>query len=186
MYFCSPNNPTGATATKKQLEELVAYALDQGSIIVFDAAYAPFIRSEGVPKSIYEIPGAEKCAIEVNSFSKYAGFTGVRLGWTIVPSGLKFSDGSLVRNDYNRVMTTAFNGASNIVQGGGLACLDDNGLAEIQTLIEYYLGNAKILRDCAEACGFEAYGGDDSPLRVHGPQGQELLGHVPRSSRRRR
>jgi LL-diaminopimelate aminotransferase len=163
IYFCSPNNPTGATATKKQLEELVAHALDQGSIIVFDAAYAPFIRSEGVPKSIYEIPGAEKCAIEVNSFSKYAGFTGVRLGWTIVPSGLKFSDGSLVRNDYNRVMTTAFNGASNIVQGGGLACLDDNGLAEIQTLIEYYLGNAKILRDCAEACGFEAYGGDDSP-----------------------
>ena len=80
-----------------------------------------------------------------------------------MPKELTFADGSSVKADYNRVMSTCFNGASNIVQGGGLACLDDNGLAEIQTLIEYYLGNAKILRDCAEACGFEAYGGDDSP-----------------------
>merc|ERR1712078_955754 len=88
-YFCSPNNPTGAVATKAQLEELVARALKDGSILVFDAAYAPFIKTPGVPTSIFEIEGAEKCAIEVNSFSKYAGFTGVRLGWTIVPSGLK-------------------------------------------------------------------------------------------------
>jgi LL-diaminopimelate aminotransferase len=99
------------------------------------------------PKSIYEIPGAKDVAIEVNSFSKYAGFTGVRLGWTVVPSQLAFADGSPVRNDWNRVMTTAFNGASNIVQSGGLACLDDEGLAEINGLIDYYLENARILRE---------------------------------------
>jgi len=163
IYFCSPNNPTGAAATKAQLESLVKYANEQGSIIVFDAAYAPFIRSDDVPKSIFEIDGAETCAIEVNSFSKYAGFTGVRLGWTIVPSGLKFADGSLVRDDYNRVMTTAFNGASNVVQGGGMACLDDAGLAEINTLIEYYLENAKILKQGCLDMGFEVHGGDDAP-----------------------
>eukprot|EP00640_Fibrocapsa_japonica_P001362 CAMPEP_0113934206 /NCGR_PEP_ID=MMETSP1339-20121228/1534_1 /TAXON_ID=94617 /ORGANISM="Fibrocapsa japonica" /LENGTH=411 /DNA_ID=CAMNT_0000935903 /DNA_START=228 /DNA_END=1463 /DNA_ORIENTATION=+ /assembly_acc=CAM_ASM_000762 len=163
MYFCSPNNPTGAVATKEQLEELVAYAKEQGSIVVFDAAYAPFIRTPGVPKSIFEIEGAKEVAIEVNSFSKYAGFTGVRLGWTVIPGELKFKDGSLVRDDYNRVMTTAFNGASNIVQNGGMACLDDEGLAEIETLIEYYLGNAKILRQLVVDLGYDAYGGIDSP-----------------------
>ncbi len=118
VYFCSPNNPTGAAATKDQLESLVRTCKERGSILVFDAAYAPFIRTPGVPKSVYEIEGAKEVAIEVNSFSKYAGFTGVRLGWTVVPSDLKFSDGTPVRNDFNRVMTTAFNGASNIVQSG--------------------------------------------------------------------
>lgn len=162
-YFCSPNNPTGAAATREQLESLVKVALERGSIIVFDAAYAPFIRSPDVPKSIFEIEGADKCAIEVNSFSKYAGFTGVRLGWTIVPSALKFSDGSLVRDDYNRIMTTAFNGASNVVQAGGMACLDDEGLSEINKLIEYYLGNAKILKEGIEAMGFKVHGGTDAP-----------------------
>lgn len=162
-YFCSPNNPTGAVATKAQLESLVQFAKKVGSIIVFDAAYAPFIRSPGVPKSIYEIEGAKDVAIEVNSFSKYAGFTGVRLGWTIVPSGLKYSDGTPVRNDWNRVMTTAFNGASNIVQSGGLSCLDDEGLKEIDDLIDYYLGNAKILRSTFEDLGFNVYGGTDAP-----------------------
>merc|ERR1719201_2054878 len=163
IYFCSPNNPTGATATKKQLEELVAHALDQGSIIVFDAAYAPFIRSEGVPKSIYEIPGAEKCAIEVNSFSKYAGFTGARLGWTVVPDALEYSDGSKVRDDFNRVMTTCFNGASNVIQSGGMACLSPEGKKEIDTLIDYYLGNAEILRGLADDLGLDYCGGVDSP-----------------------
>ena len=117
----------------------------------------------GVPKSIYEIEGAKDVAIEVNSFSKYAGFTGVRLGWTVVPSGLKFSDGTPVRNDWNRVMTTAFNGASNIVQSGGLACLDDEGLEEINTLINYYLENAQILRSTFQELGFDVYGGVDAP-----------------------
>ena len=131
--------------------------------MVFDAAYAPFIRSPGVPKSIFEIEGAREVAMEVNSFSKYAGFTGVRLGWTVVPDELTFADGSKVRDDFNRIMTTAFNGASNIVQGGGLACLDDEGLAEIDALIDYYLENAKLLKDAMESIGYSVYGGTDAP-----------------------
>ena len=124
IYFCSPNNPTGAAATKEQLQKLVDWANANGSIIVFDAAYAPFITSDDVPKSILDIPGARTCSIEVNSMSKYAGFTGVRLGWTIVPKELTFADGSPVAADFNRIMCTAFNGASNIVQSGALAALD--------------------------------------------------------------
>ncbi|KAJ1431420.1 pyridoxal phosphate-dependent transferase, partial [Ochromonadaceae sp. CCMP2298] len=162
-YICSPNNPTGAVASREQLEDLVAFCKEQGSFIVFDAAYAPFIRTPGVPKTIYEIEGARDVAIEVNSFSKYAGFTGVRLGWTVVPDTLKFADGTLVRNDWNRVMSTTFNGASNIVQGGGMACLDDEGLAEIDVLINYYLENAKLLKSTMEELGFSCYGGIDGP-----------------------
>jgi LL-diaminopimelate aminotransferase len=157
------SNPTGAAATKEQLEEMVKLCKERGSILVFDAAYAPFIRTPGVPKSIFEIAGAKDVAMEVNSFSKYAGFTGVRLGWTVVPSGLKFKDGSLVRDDFNRVMTTAFNGASNIVQSGGLACLDVEGQAEISILIDYYLDNAKLLRQTFEEIGFPVHGGTDAP-----------------------
>ena len=96
--------------------------------------------------------------------SKYAGFTGVRLGWTIVPSELKFCDGTPVKNDWSRVMSTAFNGASNIVQNGGLACLDDEGLKEIEILIAYYLENAKILRDTFTSLGFQTFGGVDAPF----------------------
>lgn len=161
--FFSNSNPTGAAATREQLTEIVQLCKERGSILVFDAAYAPFIRSEGVPKSIFEIEGAKDVAIEVNSFSKYAGFTGVRLGWTVVPSNLKYMDGSLVRDDFNRVMTTAFNGASNIVQAGGLACLDEEGQKEISTLIDYYLENAKLLRETFEEIGFAVHGGTDAP-----------------------
>ncbi|KAL7484879.1 hypothetical protein ACHAW6_010491 [Cyclotella cf. meneghiniana] len=173
VYFCSPNNPTGAAATKEQLEKLVKVCKERGSILVFDAAYAPFIRSEGVPKSIFEIEGAREVAMECNSFSKYAGFTGVRLGWTVVPDELTFADGSKVRDDFNRIMTTAFNGASNIVQGGGLACLDDEGLAEIDTLIDYYLENAKLLKEAMESIGYTVYGGTDAPyVFVKLPEGK--------------
>lgn len=173
VYICSPNNPTGACATREQLEEAVRVCKEKGSILVFDAAYAPFIRTPGVPKSIYEIEGAEEVAIECNSFSKYAGFTGVRLGWTVVPSGLKFSDGTPVRNDFNRVMTTAFNGASNIVQAGGLACLDKEGMKEIDTLIDYYLENAKLLKDAMESIGYKVFGGTDAPyVFVQLPEGK--------------
>lgn len=163
VYLCSPNNPTGAAATKEQLENIITVCKERGSILVFDAAYAPFIRSEGVPKSIFECEGARDVAIEVNSFSKYAGFTGVRLGWTVIPSSLTFKDGTPVRQDFNRVMTTAFNGASNIVQSGGMACLDDEGLAEINKLIDYYLENAKLLKDTMEGIGYDVYGGVDAP-----------------------
>ena len=158
VYFCSPNNPTGAAATREQLQELVDWANEKGSIIVYDAAYAPFIRSDDVPKSILDIPGARTCAIEVNSLSKYAGFTGVRLGWTIVPKALKFADGTPVANDYNRVMCTAFNGASNIVQAGALAALEPAGLAEIEKLIDYYMGNAKLLKETMLDLGFKVHG----------------------------
>jgi len=163
VYFCSPNNPTGAAATKAQLQELVDWANANGSIIVFDAAYAPFIRSDDVPKSIFEIEGARTCAIEVNSFSKYAGFTGVRLGWTVVPKELTFSDGSPVAADYNRIMCTAFNGASNIVQQGALAALDPEGLKEISSLIDYYMENAAMLKQAMLDIGLEVHGGDDAP-----------------------
>jgi LL-diaminopimelate aminotransferase len=157
------SNPTGAAATKDQLEGLIKICKERGSIIVFDAAYAPFIRTPGVPKSIFECEGARDVAIEVNSFSKYAGFTGVRLGWTVIPSTLLYKDGTPVRQDFNRVMTTAFNGASIIVQNGGLACLDPEGLAEIDVLIDYYLENAKILKDTMESIGYDVYGGTDAP-----------------------
>jgi len=163
IYFCSPNNPTGAAATKDQLQELVDYANAQGSIIVYDAAYAPFIRSDNVPKSIFDIEGSRTCAIEVNSMSKYAGFTGVRLGWTVVPKELTFADGSPVAADFNRIMCTAFNGASNVVQAGALAALDKEGLAEIKELIDYYMGNAKLLREAMEEIGLKVHGGTDAP-----------------------
>jgi len=173
VYFCSPNNPTGAAATREQLASLVKTCKERGSILVFDAAYAPFIRDPEVPKSIFEIDGAREVAIEVNSFSKYAGFTGVRLGWTVIPSDLTFSDGSLVRNDFNRVMTTAFNGASNIVQGGGLACLDPEGQAEINELIDYYLENAAMLKEAMLSIGFKVFGGDNAPyVFVQLPEGK--------------
>ena len=111
-----------------------------------------------MPKSIYEIPGAEEVAIEVNSLSKYAGFTGVRLGWTIVPKDLVYSDGSPVAADFNRIMCTAFNGASNIVQAGALAALEPAGLAEIEKLIDYYMGNAKLLKETMLDLGFKVHG----------------------------
>jgi LL-diaminopimelate aminotransferase len=147
IYFCSPNNPTGAVATKAQLKTLVDFALANGCFIIFDAAYFAYIRDQNLPRTIYEIEGARKCAIEVNSFSKPAGFTGVRLGWTIVPAELKFADGTPVKQDWNRVMTTLFNGASNIAQHGALAALDPEGIAEMKSLVDYYLGNAAIMKD---------------------------------------
>jgi len=163
VYFCSPNNPTGAAASREQLQQLVDWCNKQGSILVFDAAYAPFIRSADVPKSIFEIEGARTCAIEVNSFSKYAGFTGVRLGWTVVPKELVWADGSSVAADFNRIMCTVFNGASNVVQSGAMACLDKDGLAEIQVLIDYYMENAAMLRQTMLDIGLKVHGGTDAP-----------------------
>ena len=163
IYFCSPNNPTGAVATKEQLTELVKFARKNRSIILYDAAYAEFIRDEDLPKSIFEIPGARECAIEINSFSKTAGFTGVRLGWTVVPNELKYDDLTSVRDDWNRIMTTVFNGASNIAQKGGLAALDDKGLKEIKKTVDFYMGNANIIKTALAELGITTYGGDNSP-----------------------
>lgn len=173
IYICSPNNPTGAAATYAQLSSLVKACKRKGSILVYDAAYAPFIRSPGIPKSIYEIEGAKDVAIEVNSWSKYAGFTGVRLGWTVVPSSLKFLDGSFVKDDFNRVMTTAFNGASNISQEGGMTCLTKEGQKEISLLIDYYLYNAKLLKHTMQRLGYNVFGGTDAPyIFVQLPPGE--------------
>ena len=120
IFFCSPNNPTGAAATRAQLTELVAFAKKNGSIIIYDAAYALFISNPDCPRTIFEIPGAEECAMETCSFSKYAGFTGVRLGWTVVPEKLRYADGAPVIADFNRIMTTVFNGALLRDAGGGV------------------------------------------------------------------
>jgi LL-diaminopimelate aminotransferase len=163
IYFCSPNNPTGAVSTREQLTALVKAAREKGCIIVFDAAYSEFIRDPSLPKTIYEIDGADKCAIEVNSFSKPAGFTGVRLGWSIVPKAIKYSGGESVNADWSRIAGTIFNGASNIAQAGGLAALDDNGLKEIRKLTDFYLGNAKLIRAALQKLRINCIGGDNSP-----------------------
>lgn len=146
IYICSPNNPTGSVATKAQLKTLVDYANKHGCIIIFDAAYSMFIRDETLPKTIYEVAGAKSCAIEVNSFSKPAGFTGVRLGWSVVPKGLVYDCSSSVNADWVRVQTTLFNCASNIAQAGGLAALTDEGLSEMKGVIDYYLENAALIQ----------------------------------------
>ena len=168
IYFCSPNNPTGAASTKEQLKKLVDFALANGCIIIYDSAYYAFIRDKNLPRTIYEIEGARKCAIEINSFSKLAGFTGVRLGWSVVPEDLKFADGSSVRADWNRVMTTLFNGASNIAQRGGLAALDEEGIKETTALVDYYLENAKLMKEALTGrnfadAGVKVYYTGDSP-----------------------
>jgi LL-diaminopimelate aminotransferase len=163
VYFCSPNNPTGAVASKKQLAALVAAAREKRCVIIFDAAYAEFIRDPALPKTIFAIEGAETCAIEVNSFSKPAGFTGVRLGWSIVPKALKYADGENVNADWARVTSTVFNGASNIAQAGALAALDGDGLKEIRELTDFYLGNAHLIRERLQTLGISSMGGDNSP-----------------------
>ncbi|MDR1858432.1 MAG: LL-diaminopimelate aminotransferase [Treponema sp.] len=163
VYFCSPNNPTGAVATREQLTALVQAATEKGAIIIFDAAYSEFIRDPALPKSIFEIEGARHCAIEVNSFSKTAGFTGVRLGWTVVPAELRYESGESVNADWDRVCATIFNGASNIAQAGGLAALGDEGLKEIRSLTDFYLGNARLIREALHGLGINCVGGDNSP-----------------------
>lgn len=168
IYFCSPNNPTGACATKEDLKKLVDFANANGCIIIYDAAYREFIRDEKLPKTIFEIEGSRTCAIEINSFSKPAGFTGVRLGWSIVPNELKFADGTSVNRDWNRVMTTLFNGASNVAQAGGLACLEPEGLKAMKDVIDYYLVNAKKIEETLKGenfrkIGVEIYSTGNSP-----------------------
>ena len=163
IYFCSPNNPTGAVSSCEQLKSLIKAAQKNGSVIIFDGAYMCYIRDNSLPKTIFQIEGAKTCAIEVNSFSKPAGFTGVRLGWTVVPKELKFGGGESVNADWARITGTIFNGASNIAQAGGLASLDSEGLKEIRELCDFYLENAKLIRGSLERLGLNCVGGDNSP-----------------------
>lgn len=161
IYFCSPNNPTGAVATRERLTELVNHALKNKSIVIFDSAYREFISDDNLPKSIYEIPGAEKCAIETSSFSKLVGFTGVRLGWTICPKGVTYDDGKSVFDDWKRVVGTTFNGPSILASAGGLAALAKPEGMKKQ--IAYYMENAATLRDVLEKKGIPCYGGENAP-----------------------
>lgn len=163
IYFCSPNNPTGAVATREQLAELVRFAKKNQAIIIFDAAYSWYIQDPSLPKSIYEIPGADEVAIELGSFSKLAGFTGVRLGWAVIPSSLKFEDGTPVSKDWQRLTSTIFNAASNIAQYGGMAALSPDGLQDISKLIAFYLANASLIREVLMNKGLEVYGGENAP-----------------------
>lgn len=168
IYFCSPNNPTGACASKKDLEALVSFARAKGSIIIYDAAYCAFIRDAAIPKSIFEIDGARRCAIEINSLSKPAGFTGIRLGWAVVPEELLLADGTPVAALWSRLTNTVFNGASNIAQAGALAALDSDGLEEMRNLTDYYLENAAAIAaalraDKFKAAGVEAYFTGNAP-----------------------
>ncbi|XP_013660098.1 LL-diaminopimelate aminotransferase, chloroplastic isoform X1 [Brassica napus] len=162
IFFCSPNNPTGAAATRDQLTQLVGFAKKNGSIIVYDSAYAVYM-SEDNPRSIFEIPGAEEVAMETASFSKYAGFTGVRLGWTVIPKQLLYSDGFPVAKDFNRIVCTCFNGASNLSQAGALACLTPQGLEAMHKVVGFYKENTNIIIDTFTSLGYDVYGGKNAP-----------------------
>jgi LL-diaminopimelate aminotransferase len=166
IYICSPNNPTGAVATRDQLKMFVDYAREHKAVILFDAAYAQFIKDGSLPRTIYEIDGAKECAIEINSFSKSAGFTGVRLGWSVVPKALvvEGTEPGKVNALWNRRQTTFFNGASNIVQEGGLAALTEQGQNQCQETIDHYMGNAQIILAGLQKMGIKTYGGDNAPF----------------------
>lgn len=167
IYFCSPNNPTGAVATREQLKKLVAHAHEHKCFIIFDAAYSAFIQDPALPKSIYEIEGAKEVAIEVSSFSKLVGFSGVRLGWTVVPKALSYDGGKSVHADWSRIVTTFFNGASNLAQEGGLSALTE-GIDEIDRLTKFYLKNGSLLREALISKGYQVHGGVNAPyLWVH-------------------
>lgn len=162
IYICSPNNPTGAVYNREQLKAWVDYALENNAVILFDAAYECFITDKNLPRSIFEIEGAKKCAIEFCSFSKTAGFTGTRCGYTIVPDEL-VSDGVHLRKMWLRRQTTKFNGVPYIVQRGAEAVFSEEGQKEIQDAINYYRQNAKVIADTLDNKGIWYTGGKHSP-----------------------
>lgn len=154
IFFCSPNNPTGRVATHEELEKLVQHAKKHQAIILFDAAYALYIQDPKLPRSIYEIPGAHEVAIEINSFSKLAGFSGLRLGWTVVPKALKE-----IHTDWMRLVSTAFNGASLLTQVGALAAL--NHFEDIRRAIQHTMHKAQLLKSALSH--LPTIGGDHAP-----------------------
>jgi len=167
VYLCCPNNPSGTTLSREALKDWVAYAQKNESVIFFDAAYAAYITEDDVPRSIYEIEGAKEVAIEFRSFSKTAGFTGTRCGYTVVPKALKgrAKDGSQheLNKLWNRRHTTKFNGTAYIIQRGAEAIYSAEGQQEIKATIDYYMTNAKIIREGIQAAGLQAFGGVNAP-----------------------
>jgi LL-diaminopimelate aminotransferase len=167
VYLCSPNNPTGATLSREALTKWVAYARENKAVIFFDAAYEAYIADPVIPRSIYEIPGARDCAIEFRSFSKTAGFTGVRCAFTVVPKTLKGRTKSgeevEIYKLWNRRHTTKFNGVSYITQAGAAAIYTPEGRQQINATIAHYMTNAKIIRESLTALGMKVYGGVNAP-----------------------
>lgn len=159
IYLCYPNNPTGTTLTREELKRFVDYAREHDALILFDAAYEAFISEEDVPHSIYEIEGAKECAIEFRSYSKTAGFTGVRCGYTVVPKSLANGLNAM----WSRRQTTKFNGASYISQRGAAAIYSTEGQKETRAIIDYYMQNAATIRQALTKIGVEHFGGVSSP-----------------------
>jgi len=177
IILCSPSNPTGAVMTREELKKWVAYALREKALIIFDSAYEAFVRNPELPRSIYEIRDADKVAIEVRSFSKTAGFTGLRCGYTVVPKALCGTDAEgravSLRKLWNRRQSTKFNGASYIVQRGAEALYTSEGREAVRINIDYYLENARTIRACMQDAGFTVFGGDESPyIWVKGKNGE--------------
>ncbi|MDO4523938.1 MAG: LL-diaminopimelate aminotransferase [Bacteroidales bacterium] len=167
IYLCFPNNPTGTTLTKTQLTEWVKYALANDALILFDAAYEAFIQEDDVPHSIYEIEGAKRCAIEFRSFSKTAGFTGTRCGFTVIPKDVTAvgMNGEKVQLNrlWNRRQCTKFNGTAYVIQRAAEAVYSEEGKMQVKDTIDYYMTNAKIIRNGLEAAGYTVFGGKNSP-----------------------
>ena len=167
IYLCFPNNPTGATITKAELKKWVDYANKNKSLILFDAAYEAFIQDKDIPHSIYEIEGAKDCAIEFRSFSKNAGFTGVRCAFTVIPKNLKGLSSTNEEIDlwplWNRRQSTKFNGVSYVVQRGAEAVYSLEGKKQVRGLIDFYMENAKIMKNKLQTAGYKVYGGDNAP-----------------------
>ena len=162
IYICSPNNPTGAVYTKEQLEKWVAYALEQNAVILFDSAYESFVRDDSLPTSIYAVEGAKKCAIEFCSFSKTAGFTGTRCGYTVVPNELEYG-GVKLNKLWLRRQTTKFNGVPYIIQKGAAAVFTPEGQKQIRANIDYYMENARLVSETLNKMGIWHTGGKNSP-----------------------
>ena len=168
IYLCYPNNPTGTTLTREQLKVWVDYALQHDALILYDAAYEAFIQSSDVPHSIYEVEGAKECAVEFHSFSKTAGFTGVRCGYTVVPKTLPVP----LNQMWSRRQCTKFNGTSYLSQRAAEAIYFEEGKTQIRQTIGYYMDNARHMRSALQSLGFTVYGGEDAPyLWVKTPDG---------------
>ena len=162
IYICSPNNPTGAAYTKEQLKTWVNYALENDAVILYDAAYEYFIADDALARSIYQVEGAKECAIELCSYSKTAGFTGVRCGYTIVPKTL-VREGTSLNRMWARRQSTKFNGTSYVTQRGAAAVFTEEGEKQISATIDYYRGNARLIADCLDRLGIFYTGGKNSP-----------------------